>query len=57
MAIEWHLENDENANEEKIKEYIAREKQVKLVNLTTRVEAITGTITDARGLRVSPALC
>lgn len=54
MAFEWHMENVENAEEKAIKEYLTREKQVKLVNLTSRVEAITGTITDARGLQVSP---
>lgn len=53
LAFEWHMKNDKYPNAETLETFLENEKQIKILDLTSRVNEVVGTITDARHLDVS----
>lgn len=52
LAFEWMMANEKKPNEESIRKLIENEKQIKIIQLTTRVTDVVGNITDASQLDI-----
>lgn len=52
LAFNWYMANLNYPDETRVKRMVENEKQIKIIQLTSNVISVVGTITDARGLSI-----